>query len=89
MTGLGDGPTQRPHGRAADALRPLQLTTGELKFAEGSALICLGDTRVLAAASVDTRVPPFLAGPRSSRPGYRLQPRRFNRGNESPRGQLV
>jgi ribonuclease PH len=49
----------RPDGRAADALRPLRIETGVLKFAEGSALIELGDTRVLVAASVESRVPPF------------------------------
>jgi ribonuclease PH len=49
----------RPDGRAADALRPLRIETGVLKFAEGSALIELGDTRVLVAASVENRVPPF------------------------------
>ena len=51
---------RRPGGRAADALRPLRLETGALKFAEGSVLIELGDTRVLVAASVDNRVPPFV-----------------------------
>jgi len=51
---------RRPGGRAADALRSLRLETGALKFAEGSVLIELGDTRVLVAASVDNRVPPFL-----------------------------
>jgi ribonuclease PH len=51
---------RRPGGRAADALRPLRLETGALKFAEGSVLIELGDTRVLVAASVDNRVPPFM-----------------------------
>ena len=50
----------RPHGRAADALRPVRIETGVLKFAEGSALIEVGDTRVLVAASVEARVPPFL-----------------------------
>jgi len=50
---------RRPDGRAADALRRLRIETGVLKFAEGSALIELGDTRVLAAASVENRVPPF------------------------------
>jgi ribonuclease PH len=50
----------RPQGRAADALRPLRIETGVLKFAEGSALIEIGDTRVLVAASVENRVPPFL-----------------------------
>ena len=52
--------TQRPGGRAFDALRPLAIATGVLKFAEGSAQIDLGDTRVLAAASIENRVPPFL-----------------------------
>jgi ribonuclease PH len=50
---------RRPDDRAADALRPLRIETGVLKFAEGSALIELGDTRVLVAASVENRVPPF------------------------------
>jgi len=62
VTPLLEGAVQRPHGRALDALRPLTITTGELKFAEGSALLSLGDTRVLVAASVETRVPPFLVG---------------------------
>jgi ribonuclease PH len=52
-------PTTRPNGRPTDALRPVRIETGVLKFAEGSALIELGDTRVLLAASVDNRVPPF------------------------------
>jgi ribonuclease PH len=51
---------RRPGGRAAAALRPLRLQTGALKFAEGSVLIELGDTRVLVAASVDNRVPSFV-----------------------------
>lgn len=51
---------QRPHGRARDALRPTTLATGALKFADGSAQIDVGDTRVIAAASVENRVPPFL-----------------------------
>jgi ribonuclease PH len=49
----------RPDGRLADALRPVHIETGVLKFAEGSALISLGDTRVLVAASVENRVPAF------------------------------
>jgi ribonuclease PH len=62
VTPLLESAAPRPQGRAADALRPLQLSIGELKFAEGSALLALGDTRVLCAASIETRVPPFLAG---------------------------
>jgi ribonuclease PH len=53
-------PSRRPDGRAADALRPVHIRTGALKFAEGSALIEVGETRVLVAASVENRVPPFL-----------------------------
>jgi ribonuclease PH len=56
-----DPPLSRPHGRAPEALRPLSFETGVMKFAEGSALIELGDTRVLVAATVESRVPPFLA----------------------------
>jgi len=51
---------RRPNGRTADALRPLRLQPGAMKFAEGSVLIELGDTRVLVAASIENRVPGFL-----------------------------
>lgn len=52
----------RPHGRADDSLRPLAITLETMKFAEGSATIDLGDTRVLTTASIEARVPPFLEG---------------------------
>src|SRR6478609_2107065 len=50
----------RPSGRAADILRPISLTIGFSRHAEGSCLIRMGNTEVLCAASVETRVPPFL-----------------------------
>ncbi len=50
----------RPSGRAADALRVVSMTTGFARHAEGSCLIRMGNTEVLCAASVETRVPPFL-----------------------------
>lgn len=53
---------KRIDGRAADALRPVTIEIGSLKYAEGSALIRVGDTHVLVAASVESRVPPFLIG---------------------------
>jgi ribonuclease PH len=53
-------PLRRGNGRAFDALRPCSITIDVLQFAEGSALIELGQTRVLVAASVDNRVPAFL-----------------------------
>lgn len=49
----------RPHGRGHDALRPLSITLGTMKFAEGSAQIDVGDTRVVASASIEERVPRF------------------------------
>jgi ribonuclease PH len=52
----------RPDGRRPDQLRPLEILTGFQKHAEGSALVKLGDTWVLCAASIEKGVPPFLAG---------------------------
>jgi ribonuclease PH len=43
-------------------MRPISITTHFTRHAEGSVLIEFGDTRVLATASVDNRVPPFLKG---------------------------
>ena len=50
----------RPSGRTPDALRPVSLTPGFARHAEGSCLIRMGNTEVLCAASVEGRVPPFL-----------------------------
>jgi ribonuclease PH len=55
-------PGGRPSGRAPNELRALALVPGHLRFAEGSCLIQLGDTRVLCAASVEDKPPPFLRG---------------------------
>ena len=51
---------KRVDGRAYDELRPVRIVTGVQKFAEGSAMIELGRTRVLCAATVEEKVPPFL-----------------------------
>src|ERR1700691_980510 len=50
----------RPDGRRPDELRPVEIATGYLKTAEGSALITVGNTQVLCAASVESSVPAFL-----------------------------
>ena len=50
----------RPSGRAPDRLRPVSLEPGFSKYAEGSCLVRFGDTHVLAAATVETRVPPWM-----------------------------
>lgn len=52
----------RPSGRELDEMRPVSIETGVLKSAEGSCLVCVGDTRVLCAATVEERVPPFVRG---------------------------
>ena len=52
----------RAAGRANSALRPVSIEPGVLRHAEGSALITVGDTRVLCAASVEAGVPGFLRG---------------------------
>jgi ribonuclease PH len=52
----------RLDGRRPNQLRPLEIITGFQKHAEGSALIKLGDTWVLCAASIENGVPPFLVG---------------------------
>jgi len=53
---------RRADGRLPNQLRPVKIVPDYLKFAEGSALIRVGDTRVLCAATLEDRVPPFLRG---------------------------
>src|SRR5512140_3890538 len=43
-------------------MRTVKVTTEYLMTAEGSALIEVGNTRVLCAASIEESVPPFLRG---------------------------
>src|SRR5580704_2501792 len=50
----------RPSNRAPDQLRPVTLTPGFAKYAEGSCLVKCGETHVLCAASLDEKMPPFL-----------------------------
>ncbi len=52
----------RPSGRAADELRPVTITRNYTKHAEGSVLICCGDTKVICTATVEAKVPGFLRG---------------------------
>ncbi|MBT9490288.1 MAG: ribonuclease PH [Rubrivivax sp.] len=53
---------ERTAGRAADALRPLQIVRRYTIHAEGSVLIAFGNTKVLCTASVEERVPPHKRG---------------------------
>jgi ribonuclease PH len=52
----------RPDGRSAQQMRPVSIQTDYLSTAEGSALISVGHTRVLCAATVEDGVPQFLRG---------------------------
>lgn len=50
----------RIDNRALDQLRETRITPNFLPYAEGSALIEVGNTKVICAATVEERVPPFL-----------------------------
>lgn len=52
----------RIDGRSATQLRPVRVSVDFLDYAEGSVVIAAGKTRVLCAATVEERVPPFLEG---------------------------
>jgi ribonuclease PH len=53
---------QRSDGRRADELRPVSFQPGYLTFADGSVLISVGNTRVICAATIEDRVPPWMRG---------------------------
>lgn len=82
----------RADGRAYNGLRPVTLLTGYQRYAEGSALIEFGDTRVLCSASVEDSVPPFRKGTGSGwiTAEYSLLPRStlVRSSRESSRGKV-
>ncbi|WP_003541373.1 ribonuclease PH [Desulfotomaculum nigrificans] len=53
---------ERVDGRTPGQIRPVKITANYNKYAEGSVLIEIGDTRVICTATVEDRVPPFLKG---------------------------
>jgi len=53
---------QRKDARSPSQMRELRIDLDVNKYAEGSALITLGDTRVICTASLEDRVPPWLRG---------------------------
>jgi ribonuclease PH len=55
----------RSDNRAFDMLRTVKITPGFLEHAEGSALIEIGSTRVICAASVEDKLPPHLRSQRT------------------------
>ncbi len=52
----------RPSGRTPQQMRSVTLQRGFTRHAEGSVLVCFGDTQVLCTASIEERVPAFLRG---------------------------
>jgi len=52
----------RPSKRLATQMRPVTLERGVVRYAEGSCLVTFGETRVLCAASVEEKGPPWLRG---------------------------
>ena len=54
--------TQRSYGRAADGLRPTTIEPGFVRTATGSALISVGETRVICTASAQEGVPRWMNG---------------------------
>src|SRR5215468_5960161 len=52
----------RPDGRKPDELRVITITPDCNRYAEGSALVEFGETKVICTASVEEKVPPFLEG---------------------------
>jgi ribonuclease PH len=52
----------RPDGRKPDELRLVRITPDYNRYAEGSALVEFGETKVICTASLENKVPPFLEG---------------------------
>lgn len=52
----------RPDGRNPEELRPVKIHRNYLKYAEGSVLIEMGDTKLICTASVEEKIPPFMKG---------------------------
>ncbi|MFC2706060.1 MAG: ribonuclease PH [Olsenella profusa] len=79
------GRRERSRGRAADELRPVTLTPGVMKNADGSCLAAFGDTRVLCSATVEEGVPAWRRGQRAGwvTAEYAMLPASTNR--RSPR----
>jgi ribonuclease PH len=52
----------RSDNRLPDQLRPVSIEPGYLRFPTGSVLITVGNTRVICAATIEDRVPPWMRG---------------------------
>ncbi len=81
----------RIDGRSPDKIRKVEIKKNFLKYAEGSCLIEMGNTKVICSASVEETVPPFLRGSGTGwvTAEYGMLPRscktRIKRGKDSGR----
>lgn len=82
----------RSDGRSIDQLRPIRITPGVNKYAEGSVLIEWGDTQVICTATVEEKIPPFMKGTGQGwiTAEYSMLPRATGTRNvrESARGKI-
>src|ERR1700689_2076873 len=62
MARVNSGATGRSYGRAADGLRPTTIEPGFVRTATGSALMSVGETRVVCTASAQESVPRWMSG---------------------------
>src|SRR5580700_12338268 len=62
MLRMQAGSTERSYGRAPDGLRPVTIEPGFVRTATGSALISIGETRVICTASAQEMVPRWMTG---------------------------
>lgn len=96
---MGSTEIERIDGRQENQLRPISFERNFTRYAEGSVLVCCGETKVLCNASVEERVPPFMRGegrgwvtaeysmlPRST---HTRSPREAARGKVSGRTQEI
>lgn len=83
----------RLDGRQNHQVRPVKITRNYLKYAEGSVLIEVGNTKVICAATVEERVPPFMKGSGTGwvTAEYSLLPRSTQTRNirEAAKGKLT
>ena len=81
----------RIDSRSQTQLRPVHLIVDYLDYAEGSVLIEAGNTRVLCAASIEEKVPPFLEGKGKGwvTAEYNMLPRATNTRNARERDGRV
>ena len=78
----------RSDGRRVDELRPIRIEPGYSRYAEGSVLFSMGETRVLCTASVEAGVPKFLRGSGTGwvTAEYGMLPRATSTRNRDSRG---